>query len=185
MRIVVGITGASGAIYGMRLLEVLSASSCEIHVILSDAGRDVLQYECGIDLEAIKPLVHTLYDIHQLSAGPASGSFLADAMVIVPCSMRSLGMIANGIGDNLLTRAADVMIKESRPLLLVPRETPLSSIHLANLLRLSQAGVKILPACPGFYHLPQTVIQIVDMLVGKICDSLGIEHDLYPRWQGK
>jgi 4-hydroxy-3-polyprenylbenzoate decarboxylase len=93
-------------------------------------------------------------------------------------------MIANGIGDNLLTRAADVMIKEGRPLVIVPRETPLSQMHLANMLRLAQAGVKILPACPGFYHRPQTIEQLIDMIAGKICDSLQIKHDLYPRWQG-
>lgn len=184
MRIIVGISGASGAIYGKRLLEVLTGSGCEVHAVVSDHGWEVLDYECGVRQKDIQPLVHTLYGIQDMSAKLASGSFLTDAMVIAPCSMRTLGMLANGIGDNLLTRAADVMMKEGRPLLLVPREMPLSCIHLANLLKLSQAGVKILPACPGFYHRPATVDQIIDMVVGKICDSLGIPHELYPRWQG-
>ena len=184
MRIIVGITGASGAAYGRRLLEVLCNSGCEVHAVVSDLGWQVLDYECGIGPDLIKPFVHSLYDVRDLSACLASGSFLTEGMVIAPCSMRTVGMIANGIGDNLLTRAADVMVKEGRRLIVVPRETPLSQIHLSNLLRLSQAGVTILPACPGFYHRPQTVDQVIDMIVGKICDSLRIHHDLYPRWQG-
>lgn len=184
MRIIVGITGASGAVYGLRLLEALHKYDCEVHAVVSKLGWQVLNHECGAGSEAIKPYVHTLYDIQDLSACLASGSFLSDGMVIAPCSMRTLGMIANGIGDNLLTRAADVMIKEGRPLVIVPRETPLSQMHLANMLRLAQAGVKILPACPGFYHRPQTIEQLIDMIAGKICDSLQIKHDLYPRWQG-
>lgn len=184
MRVIVGITGASGAAYGRRLLEVLCDSGCEVHAVVSDLGWQVLDYECGIGKDQIKPFVHSLYDVHDLSACLASGSFLTEGMVIVPCSMRTVGMIANGIGDNLLTRAADVMVKEGRRLIIVPRETPLSQIHLSNLLRLSQAGVTILPACPGFYHRPQTVDQVIDMIIGKICDSLRIHHDLYPRWQG-
>ena len=105
-------------------------------------------------------------------------------MVIVPCSMKTLGSIAHGIADNLLTRAADVTLKESRPLIIVPRETPVNAIHLENMLKLSRLGVRIIPACPGFYHRPQTLDDIIDMLVGKICDSMGIEHTLFERWTG-
>ena len=184
MRIIVGITGASGAAYGLRLIEVLNRQGCEVHCVVSKLGWQVLRHECGAGEEIIEPYVYKLYDVNDLSACMASGSFLSDGMVIAPCSMRTLGMIANGIGDNLLTRAADVMIKEGRTLIITPRETPLNQMHLANMLRLAQAGVKILPACPGFYHRPQTIEQVIDMLVGKICDSLRIKHDLFPRWQG-
>ena len=120
-----------------------------------------------------------------IGAAIASGSFLMDAMVVVPCSMKTAACIAGGISDNLLTRAADVALKEGRPLLLVPRETPMHAIHLENLLKLARLGVKVLPACPAFYHRPESVADIVDMLVGKICDSLGVEHHLFTRWQGE
>ncbi len=185
MRIIVGITGASGAIYGLRLIEVLKEAGCEIHAVVSEHGWQVLDYECGIGSQEIKEKVDFLYDIKNIGACIASGSFKTDAMVVVPCSMRTLSSISNGIADNLLSRAADVMLKEGRKLIIVPRETPLNAIHLANMLKLSQLGVKILPACPGFYHRPTALNQMVDMMVGKISDSIGIDHDLFPRWQGE
>jgi 4-hydroxy-3-polyprenylbenzoate decarboxylase len=185
MRIIVGITGASGAIYGLRLIEVLKEAGCEIHAVVSEHGWQVLDYECGISPQEIKEKVDFLHDIKNIGACIASGSFKTDAMVVVPCSMRTLSSISNGIADNLLSRAADVMLKEGRKLIIVPRETPLNAIHLANMLKLSQLGVRILPASPGFYHRPSTLNQMIDMMVGKISDSIGIDHDLFPRWQGE
>ena len=185
MRIIVGITGASGAIYGFRLIEVLKNAGCEIHAVVSEPGWQVLQYECGITRQDIAAKVDFLHDINNISACIASGSFITDAMVVVPCSMKTLGGIANGIADNLLGRAADVMLKEGRKLILVPRETPFNAIHLGNMLKLAQLGVRIVPACPGFYHRPVNLQEIIDMMVGKICDTLGVDHDLYPRWQGE
>ena len=185
MRIIVGITGASGAIYGLRLIEVLKEAGCEIHAVVSEHGWQVLDYECGISPQEIKEKVDFLHDIKNIGACIASGSFKTDAMVVVPCSMRTLSSISNGIADNLLSRAADVMLKEGRKLIIVPRETPLNAIHLANMLKLSQLGVRILPASPGFYHRPTTLNQMIDMMVGKISDSIGIDHDLFPRWQGE
>lgn len=184
MRVVIGITGASGSIYGIRLIEVLKKVGCEIHTIVTESGWQVLEYECGVMKEQLAAKVDVLYDVNKISACIASGSFKTDAMVVVPCSMRTIGSIANGITDNLLIRAADVMIKESRPLILVPREAPLNAIHLGNMFKLAQIGVRIIPASPGFYHRPKTIEQLVDMIVGKICDSIGIETDLFERWQG-
>jgi len=185
MRIIVGITGASGAIYSVRLLEVLKQAGCEIHAVVSEPGWQVLDYECSLQKEDIIAKVDYLHDVNNIGATIASGSFKTDAMVVVPCSMRTLGGIANGIADNLLGRAADVMLKEGRKLVLVPRETPFSAIHLSNMLKLSQLGVRILPACPGFYHRPDTLQSLIDMMVGKICDTLGVDHELFPRWQGE
>lgn len=184
MRIVIGITGASGSIYGVRLIEVLQAAGCETHVVVSESGWQVLEYECGLTKAELAGRVGCLYDVHNIAAAIASGSFKTDAMIIAPCSMRTLGGIANGIADSLLLRAADVILKEGRPLLLVPRETPLNAIHLENMLKLARLGVKIVPASPGFYHRPQTIPELVDMLVGKICDQIKLEHDLFERWQG-
>ncbi len=185
MRFVVGITGASGCIYGLRLIEVLRAEGHEIHAVVTTSGWRVLAYECGIDSVEFRKRVDVLYRVEDIGAAIASGSFLVDAMVVVPCSMKTVGSIANGISDNLLTRAADVTLKENRPLLLVPRETPLHAIHLENLLKLSRLGVRILPAAPGFYHRPQRLEDLIDMMVGKICDSLRVEHHLFTRWQGE
>ena len=185
MRIIVGITGASGAIYGLRLIEVLKEAGCEIHAVVSEHGCQVLEYECGITQQEIKKQVDFLHDIKNIGACIASGSFKTDAMVVVPCSMRTLSSISNGIADNLLSRAADVMLKEGRKLIIVPRETPLNAIHLANMLKLSQLGVRILPASPGFYHRPTTLDDMINMMVGKICDTIGIDHDLFPRWKGE
>ena len=184
MRVIVGITGASGSIYGVRLIEVLKETNCEVHAVVTKSGWQVMEYECGISKVDFAKRVDALHDVDNIGASIASGSFKNDAMVIVPCSMKTLGSIAHGIADNLLTRAADVTLKESRPLIIVPRETPVNAIHLENMLKLSRLGVRIIPACPGFYHRPQTLEDIIDMLVGKICDSMGIEHTLFERWTG-
>ena len=184
-RIVVGVSGASGSIYAYRLVQVLVDCGIEVHFVASDAGWQVLEYECGVSSEQLTKLVHKVYDVKRIDSAIASGSFPCEAMVIVPCSMKTLGCLAGGITDNLLTRSADVTLKEGRKLILVPRETPVHAIHLENMLKLSQAGARILPACPGFYHKPQTIDELVDMLVGKICDALGIQTNLFKRWTGE
>lgn len=184
MKIVIGITGASGSIYALRLLEVLHELGHEIHAVVTDSGWQVLAYECGVSREDLASRVDVLYDNDNIGAAIASGSFRVDAMVVLPCSMKTVAGIAHSMSENLLTRAADVMLKEGRKLVLVPRETPMHAIHLENLLKLAQLGVKIVPAAPGFYHRPQTIAELVDMLVGKVCDQLGVDVDLFARWEG-
>jgi 4-hydroxy-3-polyprenylbenzoate decarboxylase len=185
MRVVVGITGASGAIYGWRLINVLKQAGCEVHVVVTDHGRQVLDFECGVSPAMIAQVADRLHAADNMHACIASGSFKTDAMIIVPCSMRTLGAVANGIADNLLTRAADVTLKENRMLIIVPRETPVNVIHLGNMLKLAQIGVKVMPASPGFYHRPEDMAALIDMMVGKICDMLSVEHNLYQRWTGE
>lgn len=183
-RIIVGVSGASGAIYAYRLIQVLVNSGIEVHFVASKAGLEVLEYECGLTMVQLTQMVHKVYDVNRIDSAIASGSFPCESMVIVPCSMKTLGSLANGIAGNLLTRAADVTLKEGRKLVLVTRETPVHAIHLENMLKLSHAGARIVPACPGFYHRPQTIEELVDMLVGKICDTLNVENDLFERWTG-
>lgn len=183
-RIIVGVSGASGAIYAYRLIQVLADSGIEVHFVASKAGLEVLEYECGLTMVQLIQMVHKIYDVNRIDSAIASGSFPCESMVIVPCSMKTLGSLANGIAGNLLTRAADVTLKEGRKLVLVTRETPVHAIHLENMLKLSHAGARIVPACPGFYHRPQTIEELVDMLVGKICDTLNVDNDLFERWTG-
>jgi 4-hydroxy-3-polyprenylbenzoate decarboxylase len=184
LRVTIGITGASGSIYGWRMLQLLHAAGVETHCVVTNAGWTVLKHECGVAREDIISIATELYDINDITVCIASGSFKTDAMVIIPCTMHTVGAIANGISSNLLLRAADVMIKEGRKLVIVPRETPLSPIHLANMLKLAQLGVKIVPASPGFYHQPKSILELVDMMVGRVCDQLDIELNIFPRWQG-
>ncbi len=184
-KIVVGITGASGTVYGLRLIEVLRTAGCQVHAVVTDSGWRVMEYECNVTRADFEKLVDKLYDQADVGAAIASGSFYCDAMVVVPCSMKTAASIAHGISDNLLTRAADVMLKEGRSLIIVPRETPMHAIHLENLLTLAKLGVRVIPACPGFYHRPESLQDLIDMLVGKICDSLGVENSLFERWQGE
>ena len=194
-RIVVGITGASGSIYGLRLIEELLRSGQQVTVLVTAAGRQVLAYETGLELDPVaERCTRQLQDYFQAAdnlrhfalddffAPAASGSNAADAVVICPCSMGTAGRIAAGLADNLLERAADVALKERKNLLLVPRETPFNRIHLENLLRLTDAGAQILPAMPAFYRKPETVSDLVDFMVGKILDSLAVEHKLFERW---
>lgn len=183
-RIIVGVSGASGAIYAYRLIQVLADSGIEVHFVASKAGLEVLEYECGLTMVQLTQMVYKIYDVNRIDSAIASGSFPCESMVIVPCSMKTLGSLANGIAGNLLTRAADVTLKEGRKLVLVTRETPVHAIHLENMLKLSHAGARIVPACPGFYHRPQTIEELVDMLVGKICDTLNVDNDLFERWTG-
>ena len=182
-RLVVGITGASGSIYALRLIDVLRAKGIEVHAVVTASGLRVLDYECGVAEEELARRVSVLYPNADVGAAIASGSFRMDAMVVLPCSMKTAGAIAHGVTDDLLTRAADVTLKEGRRLLLVPRETPMHEIHLENLLRLARAGAVIMPAAPGFYHRPETLDDLVNMMVGKILDRLGIEAELFTRWR--
>ena len=184
MRIVVGVSGASGAVYGLELLRRLKELGHEIHAVASPYGMQVLRHECGAGPDEIRSLVFRLYDHVDMTAPMASGSFRADAMAVAPCSMRTLAAIAGGLAGDLLCRAADVMIKERRPLVLGVRETPLSPLHLENMLKLSRIGVTIMPLCPGFYHRPQKIQDIVDMMSGRMLDLLGVPNEFCPRWEG-
>ena len=181
-RLVIGISGASGVIYGLRTLEILRSMDVETHVILSTWGLKNIEIETGRSLEYINSLSTKLYPNDSLAAPMSSGSFLHAGMIIVPCSMKTLASIANGHDDTLISRAAGVTLKESRRLVVVPRETPISRIHLINMLSLSDAGAVILPAMPGFYHNPSSLEDIVDQLVGKILDQFHIKHNLSKRW---
>ena len=188
MKIIVGITGASGSIYGVRLVEELLKSKIEVHLILTKTGEQVLKYETGYDVINLKEHLKTFgdllvfHDINDLFACVASGSFKADAMVILPCSMSTLAEMSSGITKNLLTRASDVCLKERRKLIIVPRETPLNNIHLKNMLNLSQAEAIMLPASPGFYHKPGSIDDMINFIVGKVFDLLEVENKLFTKW---
>ena len=191
-RIILAITGASGAVYGRRTLQALAAQGVELWVSISDAARVIIRNELGMNLERDNPDLGKFAGVkdvkyvspHCAEAPPASGSFPVDGMAVVPCSMSTLGAIASGHGDNLIHRAADVTLKERRTLVLVPRESPLSAIHLENMLRLARAGAIILPASPGFYHGPRSVDDMVDFIVSRVLDAFGVENSLVRRWGG-
>ncbi|MBO8170701.1 MAG: UbiX family flavin prenyltransferase [Bacillaceae bacterium] len=194
--LIVAITGASGAVYGIRLVQELVRKHCKVHLLITEAGWQVLHEELDWDvtdrdsaiqtyLAGGKPAVDVDLHYHgmrEFTAPIASGSYRADAMVVIPCSMGTLSAIAHGSSRNLLERTADVMLKEKKKLLLVPRETPLNTIQLENMYRLSQTGAHILPAMPGFYHKPGTIDDLINFLVGKTMDALGIDHQLFQRW---
>lgn len=184
MRLVVAFTGASGIVYGKRLLQVLHEKKIETHLIVSKAAEKVLGHELGISRKDLQRLATRTYDADDLTAPLMSGSFKTDGMVIVPCSMKTLAGIANGFADNLILRAADVMLKEKRRLIVVPRETPLSMVHLRNMLTAAKLGVYVVPAMPAFYHKPERISDLVDFVVGRVLDCLGIEHSLFKRWSG-
>lgn len=181
MKTVVGITGASGAVYGVRLLQSLPG---ETAVILSEDAERIAQVELGLSRAEIEKLATVHYGNDDLESPLASGSHRFDSMVIAPCSSSTMSKIACGIADNLVTRTASVALKERRRLVLLMRETPLSTIHLGNMERLSTAGAVIMPACPGFYPLPKSVDDIVDFVVGRVLDQLGVETKMYRRWTG-
>ena len=183
IRLVVGISGGSGVIYGIRLLEVLHELQAEVHLVMSDWGMKTIIYETGYTIGNVKKLATHWYDDRDLAARISSGSFRHEGMVVVPCSMKSLAGIACGYTPGLLERASDVTIKEGRKLIIVPRETPLSAIHLENMLRLARSGAVILPAMPAFYIRHKGLKDIVDHLVGKILDQFGIKNEIYPRWR--
>lgn len=189
---VVGITGASGAIYGVRLCQVMLDQGLDVHLIVTEAGWRVLHDELDWQVSKRKEMLQEHFGgrtgsfehhpIADIGATVASGSFRTKGMVVIPCSMGTLSGIAHGSSDNLLERTADVMLKEGRKLILVPRETPLHAIHLENMLTLSRMGVRMLPAMPAFYNRPRSIEEMVDFLVGKVLDSMDIEHSLYRRW---
>jgi len=185
MEIVVGVTGATGTIYAMELLKVLKDSpEVNTHLIMSDWAKENLKIETKYSLDDIEGSATVVYDNKNLGAKTSSGSFITDGMVIVPCSMKTLSSIANAYDDNLISRTAGVMIKEGRKLILSPRETPLSPIHIENMLKLSRLGVRIVPPMPAFYNQPQSIEDVINHHVMKILDQLGIDYDKAKRWQG-
>lgn len=182
MKIVLAISGATGAIYGIKLLEELNKAGVETHLIISASAQKTIELETDHSLDAIGEMASRRFSNSDIAAPPASGSFLHQGMVIAPCSMKTLSAIANGYADNLVSRAADVSIKEKRKLILLTRETPLSPIHLENMLKLARLGVVIMPPVPSFYHHPKTLEDIIKQMTGRVLDQLGIENSLVKRW---
>lgn len=182
MRVFVGITGASGVIYGVRLLTALRRLGAEVHLSVSRTAWRIIGEEVGLGEQEVKALADYYWDEDDLGAPPASGSFKLDATAIVPCSTKTLAAIANGLTLNLITRAAEVALKERRRLVLVIRESPLSLVHIRNMELAASAGAIIMPASPPFYGKPKTLEELVDFFVGRVLDAMGIEHDLIRRW---
>jgi 4-hydroxy-3-polyprenylbenzoate decarboxylase len=196
--IAVAVTGASGAVYATRTMAALLERGCHLEVVISDYGRRLLRDELGESAAADKLMdylaskygdvvrrgTHTLYSNRDLGAKIASGSQGCEGMVVVPCSMKSLAGIANGLSRNLVERAADVMLKERRRLIIVPRETPMSLPQLRNMVLCAEAGAMVMPAMPAFYQMPKTLDDLADFMAGKILSSLGFDHELYPSWEG-
>ena len=183
MKILLSIGGASGSIYGIRLLEELIKSKAEIHLIVTDGAKKIIEHETKYNYNDLKKKANFCHNNSDLFAGPASGSFKIDAMIVCPCSMKTLSSIANGYGENLTARAASCRLKEEKKLILVIRETPLDLPGIKNMMSAKQAGATILPAMPGFYHKPKKIEDLVDFIVGKVLDQLEIEHILYKRWK--
>jgi len=185
MRLIVGISGSSGAIYGVRLLQILRDSpDIETHLVITDAARLTIAHETDYTPEEVASWADRVYDVRDIAASISSGSFITAGMVVAPCSIRSLAAIANSLNDNLLTRAADVCLKERRKLVLVPRETPLHLGHLRLMMDVTQIGAVVLPPVPSFYHQPETIMDIVDHTVGKVLDQFSIDKNLFKRWTG-
>jgi len=182
LKLIIGITGASGVIYGIRILEELKKSGVETHLVISRWGRAAIVQETDYSVEKVASLASFSYDEEDLAAGISSGSFKSDGMIVAPCSMKTLAGIACGYADDLITRAADVAIKEGRKLVLMPRETPLSAIHLENMLKLSRIGVVIMPPVPAFYTNPRNLEEVINQTVGRALDQFGIEIEGYRRW---
>jgi len=184
-RIIVALSGASGAIYGVRLLQVLRAlGHVQTHLTVSDAGLLNVQQELGMNRADLEALADVAYPVHEVGSAIASGSFQCDGMVVAPCSMRMLGAVAHGLSDNLMARAADVMLKERRRLILMVRETPLNLAHLRNMTSVTEMGGIIFPPVPSFYHRPQTLAEMVDHTVSRVVDLLGLPQAQAPRWNG-
>jgi len=183
-RIIVGITGATGVIYGIRLLEALKNAEVETHLILSDAGKKNILIETDYAIGDVEGLASQVHDVENLASSISSGSFKTDGMVIVPCTVKTLSGVAHSYNDNLIVRAADVVLKERRRLILVVRETPLHKGHLELMSRVADLGGIILPPIPAFYHSPRTIDDLLDHTTGKILDLLEIENSLFARWKG-
>jgi flavin prenyltransferase len=184
MRIIVGITGASGVIYGIRLLQVLHDLQIETHLVISSSGAITLAYETGWRIEDVRALATEVHDNADIAAKIGSGSFNREAMVIIPCSMKTLSAIAHSYNENLIAHCGDATLKERKKLILVVRETPLNLGHLRNMVLATENGGIILPPMPAFYTRPTTVEDIVNHTVGKVLDVLNIEHGIYPKWEG-
>ncbi len=185
MRLVVALSGASGAIYGIRALQALHQLGTETHLIMTDAAVETVKLETDYRRSEIEKLATETHRIDDIAANVASGSYHTDGMLVIPCSMKTLAGIATGYSDNLLLRAADVTLKERRPLVLVVRETPLSLIHIENMAKVTEAGAVVLPAMPSFYSRPKTVDALVDQVVGKALDMVGVENRLGKSWGGR
>jgi flavin prenyltransferase len=183
-RIVIGIAGASGVIYGVRMLELLKSTDYETHLVISEAGKLNIEIETDYKAEDVASMANFTYAHKNVAASLASGSFLTTGMVVVPCTIKTLSGIANSYTENLLVRAADVTLKEKRKLVLVVRETPLHKGHLRLMTLAADMGAHILPPVPSFYHMPKTIDDIIDQTVGKIFDYMCIEHSLFRRWDG-
>lgn len=184
-RLIIAITGATGAVYGVRLLEVLrEAPGIETHLMVSEAGVLNLHQELGLDRKAVGLLADVVHNVRDVGASIASGSFVSHGMIIAPCSMKTLAAVAHGLSDNLITRAADVVLKERRRLVLMVRETPFNLAHLRNMTAVTEMGGIVFPPLPGFYHRPKTIAEMVDHTVGRVLDLFEIEHSLTPRWAG-
>jgi 4-hydroxy-3-polyprenylbenzoate decarboxylase len=182
-RIILAVSGASGMAYARHLARALhDLPGIELHGIVSDGARQVLLHELDADAAEFETLFQVQHDPSNIAAPPASGSWEHSGMIVCPCSMASLAAIATGVGTNLIHRAADVTLKERRPLILVARETPLNEIHLRNMLRAQRAGAVIMPPCPGFYHRPASIESLVAQFAGRVLEQLGLPHDLYARW---
>ena len=184
MRLLVGISGSSGVAYGVRMLEVLKTLKVETHLVISRWAEECIRLETDKKISYVRSLAKYVYSNDDLAARPSSGSYMMDGMAVIPCSMKTLASIAGGYEDTLISRAASVTLKESRKLVLVPRETPLTAIHLSNMLKLARMGTVILPAMPGFYHRPKNVDELLNHIVGKVLDQFGIEHAVFKRWAG-
>lgn len=182
MKLVIGITGSTGVVYGVRILEALKEHGIETHLIITEWAKKCLTLETSYKLDDVKNLATQYSDDSNLASGISSGTYKTDGMIVIPCSMKTLSGIANGYDETLVARAAGVTLKESRRLILVTRETPLTAINLENMLKLARLGVVILPPVPGFYTKPKSIEQIVDHTVGKCLDQFNIEHNLYKRW---
>lgn len=180
---VVGISGASGVAYGIRLLEVLAEMGSITHLVMTDAARKIIEIETDESPIEVEMMADKVYSPRDFTASIASGSHIFDAMIVAPCSMKTLAGIANGFSDTLITRVADVCLKERRRLILVTRESPLNLVHLRNMVTATEAGAIILPPCPGFYTKPESIEEMVDVVVGRVLDLLGAEHQLYRRWR--
>ncbi len=181
-RIVIGISGASGVIYGIKMLQLLKEKDLETHLVISESGKNNIEIETGLRADEVATMADHVYDNKDVGAALASGSFLTEGMVVVPCTIKTLSGIANSYTNNLLVRAADVTLKEKRKLVLVVRETPLHVGHLRLMTRAANMGAHILPPIPSFYHQPKTIDDIIHQTIGKIFDYLGIEHHLFKRW---
>lgn len=184
-RLIVAITGATGAVYGVRLLQALrTIPDAETHLMVSDAGVLSLHQELDMNRKDVEALAHVVHNVRDVGASIASGSFESAGMIVAPCSMKTLASIAHGFSDNLITRAADVVLKERRRLVLMVRETPFNLAHLRNMTAVTEMGGIIFPPLPGFYHRPQSIDEMVDHTVGRVLDLFSIQHELAPRWSG-